>query len=237
MKQVESYLAERDDEMTQHLTLLKSLDGRSLDGKASPTERIEVRQVLILKSSVLVHLYNIVEATMNRILDALADSVSAHHPKNYSDSFFEEWIRFAAKTNDGSGPDVLLKKVTKTGKQLIAENDWERLRIHRTFGNWDDVRIAQLAERLNVRMDIEAEVKRNASEHFRNDQSRLVYLREKRNQLAHGFETFEEGAKDRTSGDLADLAGKVLAYLKEVVRCFSAFDASRGYLAIGVQVA
>ena len=230
MNHVEIYLRERIDEMSQHLALLRRLDTRAAEGVENPDQRVEVRQVLILKSSVLVHLYNIVEATMNRALDKIAENASRYHPKNYTDAFLEEWMRKSAGTHDGASPDKLLKNATTAARQLVQNEDWNSLTINRGYGNWDDIRISRLSARLGVQLHIDETVRRHASEHYRNGESRFVYLRNKRNGLAHGFETFEDGANDRTADELTDLAKKVLDFMLEVIKCFDAFDQAEGFL-------
>lgn len=231
MREVRNYLGQRSEEMEHHLSLLNKLDKRSkesIDGRDQL--RIEVRQVLILKSSILVHLYNIVEATMNQVLDETARQVSVHHPKMYTEAFFREWIKCTAGTNDGAGPEKLLEKVMATGQDLISEVDWAEMKILRGSGSWDDKEIQRIAGRLGVVLDIDPEIAMAASENFSNDESRLTYLRRRRNSLAHGHSTFEEGAQDRTYDELVKLARVVLDYVRAVIECFARFIEADRYL-------
>lgn len=231
MREVRSYLKQRSEEIDQHLSLLNKLDERS---RESHQERdhltVEVRQVLIMKSSIVVHLYNVVEATMSQVMDELARQVSQHHPKAYTQPFFREWIKCTAGTTDGAGPERLLEKVTTTGQHLISEAGWAGLKILRGSGNWDDKEIQRIAGRLGVGLEMDRDIAKAASENYSNDESRLTYLRKKRNSLAHGHSTFEEGAKERTYEDLVELAQVVLNYVREVIECFSRFVEADGYL-------
>lgn len=231
MREIRSYLGQRSEEMDHHLSLLYMLDRRTRESSGAGDQlRVEVRQVLILKSSILVHLYNIVEATMNQVLDEVARQVSTYHPKMYTEAFFKEWIRYSAGTNDSAGPEKLLEKVTATGQDLISEDGWTEMRIIRGSGNWDDKEIQRIAGRLDIVLDIDPEIARAASENFSNDESRLTYLRRRRNSLAHGHSTFEEGAQDRTYDELVELAKVVLKYVREVIECFERFVDVDGYL-------
>ena len=63
------------------------------------------------------------------------------------------------------------------------------------------------------------------------DISRLGFVRKRRNELAHGVLTFEEGTRDRTFDDLRELVDVISKYLGVVVDCFQMFLVSCQYLA------
>ena len=69
MDEIKYYLRERKDEVETHLHLLEALEFRSLTKQTNTNDlNVDVRQVLILKASILVHLYNVVEAVMAKLL-------------------------------------------------------------------------------------------------------------------------------------------------------------------------
>lgn len=224
MSGVRDYLQERKSEVGQHLSLLRILDRRSKETPdANDEDRIELRQVMIMKSSVLVHLYNIIESTMTRSLDELSEHVSKHHPRSYNETFFRAWMKFTARTHEGLAPESLLDCVTEVGKDLIRESQWAPLKIKKGLGNWDDKLIADLARVLAIPIDIEDAISRPAREHYIDNDSRMVYLRKKRNDLAHGWATFEDGARDRTVDELDYMAASILNYIEEIAVCFESF--------------
>lgn len=224
MSAVEVYLNGRTSEINQHVALLRLLERRSKEVSTKIDEdRIELRQVMIMKSSILVHLYNIVEAVMTRALNGLAEQVSCHHPKSYNAVFFREWMKVTARTHEALTAENLLDSVDRAGRFLIGDFDWAKFTISKGSGNWDDKRILKIAKNLGVPMPIEDAVSRPASEDFVDEDSRMVYLRKKRNELAHGISTFEDGARDRTIEELAYLSESVLGFLQKVAVLFEKF--------------
>ena len=63
------------------------------------------------------------------------------------------------------------------------------------------------------------------------DTSPLEFLAERRNAIAHGRRSFEEGAKDLTLNDIGELANVTLDYLELAADAFQAYIDQKRYLA------
>ena len=232
MSLLTAYLNDRETELKDHVDLIRKLELRAQESfKADDPLRVEVRHVLILKSGLMVHLYNVIEAVITRALEQLAQDVSKYHPRNYAQSWFREWVRSSTRVEDGGAPQQILARIEKASRSLIEESGWDSLTIRSGSGNWDDKRIGKIVENLGIRMQLGDELKKEACGHYVDDLSRLCFIRKRRNDLAHGVLTFEEGAQDRSLQDLYDFVRIVASYLRVVVCSFESFSANGGFLA------
>jgi hypothetical protein len=68
---------------------------------------------------------------------------------------------------------------------------------------------------------------------YRNETTALEYLANRRNSIAHGSSTFEEGAYDLTLHEIDELANKILPYLKEVSISYREYLKNKRYLKHG----
>ncbi len=231
MSMLTAYLDEREAELKDHVDLIQKLELRAGERfEADDPLRVEVRHVLILKSGLMVHLYNVIEAVMSRALVQLAQDVSKFHPRNYAQSWFREWIRSSTRVEDGGAPQQLLTRIENASRSLIEDAGWDDLTIRSGSGNWDDKRIGKIVDNLGIRIQLGDKLKREACGHYVDDLSRLCFIRKRRNDLAHGVLTFEEGAQDRTLQDLVDLVRIVASYLRAVVTSFESYAANGSFL-------
>ena len=232
MSMLTAYLDEREAELKDHVDLIQKLDLRARESfEADDPLRVDVRHVLILKSGLMVHLYNVIEAVMSRALEQLAQDVSKYHPRKYAQSWFSEWIRSSTHVEGGGTPQQRLARFEKASRSLIEESGWDDLTIQSGSGNWDDERIGKIVKKLGIQMKLGKQLGKEARGHYVDDLSRLCFIRKRRNDLAHGVLTFEEGAQDRTLQDLLDFVRVVASYLRVVVTSFESYSAKGSFLA------
>ena len=142
MDEVKAYLDERKIEINMHLSLLSALEKRSTEAIEPDGEfNVNVRQLLILKASILIHLYNVVEATMAKSLEVIEKAIHRHHPKEYSEVLFNEWVTCNLKISNEVNISKLNVRAQNMGKLLLSDSGWGKLSIQKTDGNWDDKRM------------------------------------------------------------------------------------------------
>ena len=229
MSAVRTYLDERREELQAHATIIHRLEDASLgSNRARIPIDVPQKHLSILRSGLMVHLYNVVEAVMTRLLEELGTEVAKHHPSTYADKMLREWVKSSTRPSDGAGPERLLQRIEEIARQLIQRSNANPLEIRRGSGNWDDKSILRVSSDLGVDLNLDEELRRRACGKYVDEISRLGFVRKRRNELAHGVLTFEEGARDRTCAELQDLVDVVSDYLIRVVDCFEAFlDACR----------
>lgn len=233
MNEVLSYLNERMDEFHSHLSIARMLELRVDEGIVDGNIRVEVRHVNTVKSGLLIHLYNIVEAVTSRTLQEVGEAVVTEKPNLWTENLLSEWVRSAVWNGEDRIGDQAMKRLTQVSSNLASGGLLQAFLIKGEPGSWNDEAIKKVAERLGCSLSLSREVSRAAYERkYRNDTTALKYLADKRNAIAHGSSTFEEGANDLSIEELEELSERILPYLKEVTKSYQNFLVNKRYLAI-----
>jgi hypothetical protein len=221
---------ERLEEIETYLELLDNLEkqvqqGPPRIGAGGPV--ITAQQQRILYSSVFLQLYNLVEATVTRCLDAVSAAAAENgrwQPGDLCVELRREWVRFVARTHVDLNYENRLTHAFELCEhlvQMLPVADWEVARGG--GGSWDDIGIEALGARLGFSLSISDPVKTRVKRHFRNEQGALVFIKTFRNWLAHGNVSFAEGGEGVTVRDLRELTEGTALYLREVVACFRSY--------------
>jgi len=188
---------------------------------------ISAQQQKILYSSVYLQLYNLVESTMTRCIDAVAEATMAAggwKPGDLCDSLRKEWVRFIARTHTDLTPDHRLSSALALCHQLVSALPVSAFSIEKGGGgNWDDVEIEAISSRLGFQLVVSNPVYSAVKRRIKDDLGPLALVKVLRNRLAHGAISFAECAEDVTVTQLTELKDKTSNYLQEVVECFVAY--------------
>lgn len=232
MKEVLEYFDERKSEFGRHLFVARLLEARVDDVVADDDAQIEVRHVNTLKSGLLIHLYNIVEAVMTQTMKVVGRTVVTEKPKLWTEALLKEWVRAAIWDSEERLGDGAVLRLAGISGVLASGNAPEPFMVKGEPGSWDDAAIKKVAQRLGCRLVLTAAIRRRAFEPvYLNETTAMKYLARRRNAIAHGATTFEEGARDHTLDEIAELADRVLPFLKAVAESYEAFLDTKGYLA------
>jgi hypothetical protein len=202
-----------------------------LEGAEQP---ISSQQQRILYSSVYLQLYNLVEATMSRCVEAVAAAARESgrwKPGDLSVSLRREWVRATARTHESLTPDHRLESALMLCDHLVTSLPVSAFDIDKGGGgNWDDAAIEAISARLGFQLVVSQPVYSAIKRPFRDELGALALVKQLRNRLAHGSISFAQCAEDVTVPRLVELKGKTVDYLKEVVACFSNYIDSFEYL-------
>ena len=225
MRDFEQVLNERADEVATHLAFIQSLEAAATGrGSGEGIPRVEAEPINILKSGFLVHLYNVVEAVMSKVLEEIEVCAKVHPPRTWCDGLLNEWAK--GRMNLKRDLTILQAegRVFDLLKETADREAVESVPIRRKGGNWSHEQIEALAEAVSCDLHIRQNVWSEAcDEPFENDLPPLKYIRAKRNRLAHGSESFVDGAKHIPAERLELLREPVLEYMREVVASFSTY--------------
>lgn len=231
MIDVLSYLEERREEFRRHLKVARMLESRVDKSLDEGDEPIEIRHVNTVKSGLLIHLYNIVEAITSRTLETVGRTIVAEKPALWKEQVLNEWIRAEIWSGEERIGDGALKRLTELGLTLASGNCPPEFVIKGEPGSWNDKSIKKVAARLGCELALSSEVRKGAyNTSYRNDTTALAYLANRRNAIAHGASTFEEGAYDLTLNEIEQLADRVLPYLMEVSISYRDYLDNKRYL-------
>lgn len=233
MRDVLAYFTERESEFARHLSVARLLEARVNETVDEEDVQVEVRHVNTLKSGLLIHLYNIVEAVTTRTLTVVGRTVVTELPKRWTEAMLKEWVRAAIWGGEERVGDGVLARLTRVSGTLVSGESLDAFVVKGEPGSWDDEAIKKVAGRLGCALVLSEEIKRAAFERlYRDETTAMKYLARRRNDIAHGQATFEEGAHDLTLDELSRLAGRVLPFLKAVTESYEAFLSNKGYLVI-----
>lgn len=232
MNEVLTYLTDRMEEFDRHLLIARMLEARINELVEGDAIRVEVRHINTLKSGLLIHLYNIVEAVITLTLETVGRTVVSEKPGRWTEGVLNEWVRSQIWSGEEKIGDGALKRLTGFSSILASGQNVDPFDVKGVPGSWTDESIKTIAKRLGCALEMPPEVKRAAYEKVYKDESTaMAYLAERRNAIAHGKTTFEDGAKDQTLDDLQKLAGRVLPYLRAVSESYQSYLDNKSYLA------
>jgi MAE_28990/MAE_18760-like HEPN len=228
---------ERLADVEAYLNFLSSVEEQArkgpprLQGAAHP---ISVVQQKILYSSVYLQLYNLVEATMSRCIEAVTDAASKNSqwkPGDLSTPLRNEWVRVTARTHEDLNPEHRLASALKLCNHLVESLPIPSFEIDKGGGgNWDDKAIEKISARLGCHLEVSKPVHNDIKRPFRDQLGPLSLVKGLRNRLAHGAISFAQCAEEETVARLIELKDMTVKYLQEVVDCFTKYLKDFEYL-------
>lgn len=219
-------LETRREEFDAHFALAHALEDRmvlELDAPIGPVS-LSARHINTLKSGLVVHLYNIEEAIMSQALQHLGVALGESDPRRWTEYSLREWLRESAVSRIGeSNEDGRLDTVYRTSTLLLKEAVLGPQKLKKPSGTWDDKGIATFARRMNVTFNMPPEMwQRIAASPAYGDKTPMQFLADRRNAIAHGRRSFEDGASDLRLTDIRVLADIVLDYMGYAADAFQA---------------
>ena len=230
MNELRTAFDERLYEVEEYLAFLSALEQVVSEGTPRiGSTVVTVEQQRILYSGVFLQLYNLVEATVNRCVNAIAEAAASGEkwtPGDLSDQVRKEWVRFTARTHIDLNYHHRLEAAINLCDRLIQVLPVSHFAIQvGGGGNWDENEIETISTRLGFELQISSDVYSRIKRHFRNENGALASIKYYRNSLAHGSLSFAECGDGLTVRELIDLKDATANYLREVVLSFeSAID-------------
>jgi len=223
------FFDERYAEIETYLSFLQNVEDAAREG--TPRLRgtdapITTEQKKILNSSLYLQLYNLVEATVLRCLEAVGVAVeeAERRPSELSIGLRTEWVRSIARTHCDLGPDKRLQAALVLCEQLLQQMPIKEFKIELGGGgNWDDSSIEKICERVGCGLTLSPSVVQAAKRHVRDDMGALMLVKNRRNGLAHGSLSFVDCSDGVTVAELKGLGTAIGDYLREAVGCFVNF--------------
>lgn len=228
---------ERFGEITAYLDLIEGIEALVRSGVPRLGDNgpaVTAQQQRILNSGVYLQLYNLVEATITNCLDAVSKAAmrrASWAPGDLTAELRGEWVKYMARTNLAMGPDKRLEHAIGLCDHLVSALPVTEFDIEKGGGgNWDDQAIKRIASKIGFEIRLSRGVERDVKRKVRNELGAMALIVDLRNALAHGRLSFVDCGQDDSAGELRTLAGRVAAYLREVVAAFDAFIEEYRYL-------
>lgn len=186
-------------------------------------QHISQDHIKILKASAVLLLYNLIEASISKIVSDVFEEIKANQCsfESVSDKIQKLWIdQFVHDLREGNFSDEKLKSTFNRVITGIFEKTVLYLDPTKTLkfgGNLDETKIHDVSNKIGCKIPGV-------------DGRSLKEVKRKRNQLAHGDSTFCEIGKDLTLNELKSLRDSVFRYLEEVFLNFEDYISNQGYL-------
>jgi hypothetical protein len=188
----------------------------------------------ILYSGVFLQLYNLVEATVVRCLNAVSEAALKNKSWGASDlnaSLRKEWVRVIAKTHADLNYENRLESAFALCEHLVGALPIDGFIVERGGGgSWDDKLIEAVAGRLGFQLTVSQATYSSIKRPFRDELGPLRLVMKLRNKLAHGEISFAECGENITVGELRDLTQRTATYLREIVAAFSNYIDAHEFL-------
>lgn len=227
---------ERLIEIEAYLSFLEGVEQEVRNGTPHLGDKgmvITAQQQRILYSSVYLQLYNLVEATITRCLDAVCAAATNGEnwkPSDLSNDLRREWVRCTARTHITLTEQNRLKRTLELVEQLVNASPLKELKIEKSGGSWNDDQIEGLADRLGLGLQVSQPAYQGVKHKIKDDKGALGLIALLRNKLAHGSLSFAECGDGVLVAELRDLKNRASLYLGEVVDAFENWIAIYGFL-------
>lgn len=183
----------------------------------SLSESIDPEVLKTLKAASLLILYNLVESAIKSAIETIYDDLKQKGVK--FDDVRDELKQIAMTNLRRNGNATVLRQITAAAGILTVPFKREDL----FSGNVDAKKIRETAEKYGFSSNCRSPQARGGA--------RLLDVKSKRNDLAHGDFSFGEVGRDYTVPGLLDIKTEVIAYLTDIVTNIEQYVARQDYLA------
>jgi hypothetical protein len=185
----------------------------------------------VLKASVFLYLYNLVESTVTACLRRVSEEIRDSDVL-YGDLVEEwqrSWLQVMGQTDQPLSPANRLTKMLEICGQ-VSNGAVIDFQPKGAGGNLDDRTIEKLLTRYGITMTLPKPVLTAVKSPIVNDDGLLKLIKNRRNDLAHGLGSFSDCGKDVSVPDLRKWTGVVIRFLCVVVRTFEDYLSTRGFM-------
>jgi hypothetical protein len=233
-----NFFEDRFAEVEAYLSLLQGIEEAARSGPPriiNSDSAITASQQKILYSSVYLQLYNLVEATVSRCIQAITDAatstLASWQAADLNAALRREWVRAIARTHIDLTPDHRLENAVTMCDHLIEQLPIHELQIDiGGGGNWDDEAIEKISARVGCNLRISGTTREAVKRPERDDLGAMKLVKNRRNSLAHGRISFTECADGVAVEELRRITSAVGAYLREAISCFASYIDLFGFL-------
>ncbi|WP_068818617.1 MAE_28990/MAE_18760 family HEPN-like nuclease [Phormidesmis priestleyi] len=214
---------ERSKEVSKYFIFLKSLEQGttklSMNGKGNNSKIKEIDPELLktLKASGFLLLYNLVEATMRNIIEAIFDQLRSEGISY--DEIRPELKKVVLKNLKKRNPDEVFSSIAAISVDIITAG-FDKKDLF--SGNLDGKKIRETAAEYGFSHLTDHTKTGNGSD--------LLTVKANRNDLAHGIKSFAEIGRDKTADELLEIRNKVIRYLKQILKNIETYLDNKDYL-------
>lgn len=214
---------ERAQEVSSYFLLVKNLEQGSIklsmgNDNKQKTKNINAELTKTLKATGFLLLYNLIESTMRNAIQAIFDDI-ANQRVSYNDLRYEIKKVIIRGLKKNKSTDSLIQNINNIALDIISASFDEAQLFS---GNIDAREIKDTAKSYGFSYQTNARKTQNGND--------LLKIKTNRNNLAHGFESFEEVGRDTTAVELWQIKKRVICYLREILQNIENYISKQEYL-------
>ena len=214
---------ERAQEVSKYFFLLKNLEQGSIrlsmgNNNNNKIKDIDTELSKTLKATGFLLLYNLIESTIRNAIEAIFDDIT--NQKVSFDDLSDDVKKIIIKnfkTNRKS--DYLLTKINNIVLDIISAS-FDKKQLF--SGNIDGKKIRETAVSYGFSHRTNAHKTKNGND--------LLNIKRNRNDLAHGFKSFEEVGRDASADELLQIKKRVICYLRDILQNIEIYIVKQEYL-------
>jgi hypothetical protein len=207
---------ERSKEVTTYFLIFNQYSTESKTTNYGKNTNLELEQTL--KATGFLLLYNLIEATMRNGIEAIFTDITN---KNISFDILKPEIQLIILDNvkKNKSPKNLLKNLNNISIDIISAS----FSSDKLFsGNVDSRKIKDIAGLYGFSCETDPLKTQNGNDWLR--------IKNNRNDLAHGFKSFEEVGRGTNTEELLDIKDRVINYLQGIVENIEDYISKKEYL-------
>lgn len=214
---------ERSQEVSKFFMLLKNLEQGSIKLAMGNLHNQKIKKInsdldKTLKATGYLLLYNLIESTIRNAVEAIFNDID---DKEVSFDDLRDEIKKIVIDNfkQNRSSENILASITSISLDIVSASfDKQKL----FSGNIDSKKIKKIAVNYCFSYETNARKTRDGKD--------LLTIKTNRNDLAHGFKSFEEIGKNATAGELLQIQKRVISYLKGILENIEAYIERQEYL-------
>lgn len=214
---------ERSQEVSKFFMLLKNLEQGSIKLAMGNLYNQKIKKInsdldKTLKATGYLLLYNLIESTIRNAVEAIFNDID---DKEVSFDDLRDEIKKIVIDNfkQNRSSENILASITSISLDIVSASfDKQKL----FSGNIDSKKIKKIAVNYCFSYETNARKTRDGKD--------LLTIKTNRNDLAHGFKSFEEIGKNATAGELLQIQKRVISYLKGILENIEAYIERQEYL-------
>lgn len=233
MHQIRFDFRERCLEITGYLDTLLFIEQHGSEIVSRDRKRrreIDITTRHVLKASVFIHLYNLVESTVAACLQRVALEIESCciGYAQLTDEWRASLLRELGKASQSLGPESRLSNLVDVCN-LLFSGDPLAFKPAIAGGNLDDSLIEKLLKRHGIDLILPRGLQTQVKKHVVDEQGPLAVIKVRRNELAHGLTSFGDCGRNVSVPELRAWTAATIRYLRRIIEQFEGYIVGRGF--------
>jgi len=226
MHNFERLFNQKTKELDLYLSFIENLDNKATTlSKFGKSSSIDNDLIAVLYANTFIMLYNIAESCITEAIEEVYIDISNNNIA-YDDLRDEVKIQIISFLKQHVKADTFVNNVTTIATDIIKESFNSKKLLS---GNLDARKIRDLGSKYGFSTAPPQTITIDSKlESF--DSNKLLVVKEKRNDLAHGVYSFKETGKNYTYQDLVSIKSHVVQYLRQIIDSITLYIDSKKYL-------